>query len=165
MPEITWSAITASPTLSKGDSPPPRPIEITPLMSPCKAASFSVSDLASPPPATATTPGPPAISASRLRPVTARMVTRFLSSQTDLDSAGIARLQVAITRQRPEWEEFRIAVIVEIEDARKTTAGVMRLGPQPVRTLRAFQIRDAARHGGMIHLSCRHQAQKRPGGL
>ena len=32
------------------------------------------SDAASPPPVTATTPGPPTISASRLRPVTARMV-------------------------------------------------------------------------------------------
>src|SRR5690349_9845892 len=90
---------------------------------------------------------------------------RLCQSEPILNPPRIAASEIAVARQGPEREEFRIAVIVEIEHARKTAAGVMRLAPQPVTLLRGFQIIDAACHRRMIDLACRHQAQQRPGGL
>src|SRR5688572_7240904 len=139
-------------------------MEITPRISPCRASSLAAKPSPSPPPATATTPAMPTISASFASPVTARTVTS-ISLQAVFHAPGIAALEIAVARQRPEREEFRIAVIVQIEDARKTPAGVMGLRPQAVGLLRRLQIIHPARHGRMIHLPRRHQAQQRPGGL
>src|ERR1700722_10064764 len=139
-------------------------MEITPRISPCRAWSFAAKLAASPPPATATTPATPTIPASFASPVTARTVTCYLS-QPELDPARIADLEIAIARQRPEREEFRIAVIVQIEHARKAAAGVVRLAPEAIGFLRDLEIIDPARHGRMIDLPRRHQAQDRPGGL
>ena len=39
--------------------------------------------------------------------------------------------QVAVARQRPDGEEFRIAVVAQVEDAREADAGVVGLAPGP----------------------------------
>src|SRR5712692_2341768 len=77
----------------------------------------------------------------------------------------IPALEIAITRQRPQREEFPVAVVAQIEYAREPGRGVMPLAPEPVGALRAREIVDAARHRRMIDLARRHQAKQRPGGL
>src|SRR3569833_2546465 len=77
--------------------------------------------------------------------------------------ARIASLEIAVARQGPEREEFRIAVIVQIAHTRKATAGVMRLAPQAIGFLRGLQIIDATHHRRMIHLPRRGRARGGPG--
>src|SRR5207253_6029705 len=77
----------------------------------------------------------------------------------------ISALQVAVARERPQREEFPVAVVAQVEHARETSRGVKLLVPQPVRALRARKIIDAARDRRMIDLARRHQAEQRPGGL
>src|SRR5579864_3784636 len=60
----------------------------------------------------------------------------------------VAAAQVAVARQRPEREEFRIAVVAQVENPREAGRGVARLVPEAVLTLGADEIVDAALHGG-----------------
>src|SRR5258706_33715 len=55
--------------------------------------------------------------------------TRDLPSHPELDGAVVAGRQVAIARQRPQWEELRIAVVAQIEHARESGRGVTRTAP------------------------------------
>ena len=137
---ITWSAITTSPTFSKRrQARRPGRSEITPLMSPCSGVELvRPAPAASPPPATATTPGAAGDLGFALQAGDGEdrhVAARHSPTSTRRE---LPRLQIAVARQRPEREEFRIAVIAQIEDARETAAGVMLLAPQPVRFLRAL---------------------------
>src|SRR5580693_3111808 len=78
---------------------------------------------------------------------------------------GVTALEVAVAGHRPDREEFRIAVIAQIEYARETGGGVARLIPESVAALRVGEIFDAARDRRMIDLARGHQAEHRPGGL
>src|SRR6202035_5548454 len=77
----------------------------------------------------------------------------------------IATLEIAVARQRPEREEFRIAVVAQIKHARETRGGVAWLVPKTVGALLRGEIGDAARHRRMIDVAGGHQAEQRPGGL
>src|SRR5262249_9076551 len=79
--------------------------------------------------------------------------------------ARIGVLEVAVARERPQREEFRVAVITQVEHAREARRRVARLVPETVVALRACQIVDPALDRGMVDLSCRHQAEQRPSGL
>ena len=48
----------------------------------------------------------------------------------------ITALEIAVARHRPEREEFRIAVVAQIEHPRETGGGVARLVPEAVGALR-----------------------------
>ena len=48
------------------------------------------------------------------------------------DASAVRAAQTAIAGQRPEREIFGVAVVAQIEDARKTGAAVVRLAPEPV---------------------------------
>src|SRR5262249_49173354 len=74
------------------------------------------------------TPRPRRIFASDLRPVT----TTSKRSHPVHDGGGVAALQVPVTRHRPGREEILVAVIAQIEDARKTDRGVVRFRPSAV---------------------------------
>ena len=56
-------------------------------------------------------------------------------------------------------------MVAQVEDAREAAAGVGVLPPQAARVLGPPQPGDAALDGGMVDLACRHQPEKRPGGL
>src|SRR5580704_1708545 len=56
----------------------------------------------------------------------------------------ITALEIAVARQRPQREEFRIAVIAQIEHARETRRGVARFVPETVGALVRGEIGDAA---------------------
>src|SRR6267154_4030151 len=71
-------------------------------------------------------------------------------------------LEAAVARQRPEREEFRVAVVAQVEDARETGRGVARLVPEAVSGLVAQQIVDAALHRRAAELAGGHQAEHRP---
>src|ERR1700731_4392930 len=77
----------------------------------------------------------------------------------------VTALEVAVAGHRPDREEFRIAVIAQVEHARETSGGVARLIPEAVAALRVGKIFDAARDRRMIDLARGHQAERRPGGL
>jgi hypothetical protein len=81
------------------------------------------------------------------------------------DRAAVGALEVAITRHRPQREEFRIAVIAKVEHARKTGRSVAFLLPQTVGALRLGEIIHAALHSAMIDFDRGHEAEQRPGGL
>src|SRR5580704_1933877 len=74
----------------------------------------------------------------------------------------IAALQIPVARQRPEREEFRVAVVAQIEHARKTRAGIVLFVPETVAALRGGEIFYAARHRRMIDLARGHEAEQRP---
>src|SRR5260370_13874852 len=76
-----------------------------------------------------------------------------------------ATRQGAVGRQRPEREMRRIAVIFQIEHARKAGRREARVAPQSIGLLRAQQEFGAASHGIRVRLPRGEQAQKRPGGL
>ena len=92
----------------------------------------------------------------RFRPLT--------TCRSDTRCVGAGQ-QVAVTRQRPEREEFPVAVIAQIEHPRETGRGVARLVPEAVGGLRLQQITHAARHRRMVDLAGGHQTEQRPGGL
>src|SRR6516225_10289414 len=73
--------------------------------------------------------------------------------------ARIGILEVAVARERPQREEFRVAVITQVEHARETRSRVAWLVPETVVALRVCQIVDPALDRGMVDLSCRHQAE------
>ena len=79
--------------------------------------------------------------------------------------AGIAALEIAVARHRPQREKLRIAVVAQIEHARKTGRGIARLVPEAVGALRVGEILEAARDRGMIDFAGGHQAEQRPGRL
>src|SRR5580698_2542203 len=79
--------------------------------------------------------------------------------------AGVGTLEIAVARQRPQREEFRVTVIAQIENAREPGGGVARLLPKTVGALVAGEIFDAARDRRMIDLARGHQSEQRPGGL
>src|SRR5262249_6030944 len=79
--------------------------------------------------------------------------------------ARIGIFEVAIARERPQREEFGVAVITQIEHAREARRRVARLVPEAVVALCARQIVDPALDRGMVDLPCRHEAEQRPGRL
>ena len=110
-----------------------------------------------PPPITTSTSGPATRIASRFRPTTARTVT------ARAPRAASCRLSDCGSAPAP-----RAGRISDSRDsADRTRAGNRRrcrcsCGQSPSALLRALQIADAARDGGMIDLARRHQAQQRP---
>src|SRR5262249_36495896 len=74
-------------------------------------------------------------------------------------------LEVAVARERPQREEFRVAVIAQVEHAREARRRVVRLAPEAVVALRAGQIVDPALDRGMVDLPRRHQAEHGPSRL
>src|SRR5436190_10402608 len=91
--------------------------------------------------------------------------TRDFPSHPELDGAVVAGRQVAVARQRPQREEFRIAVVAQIEHARESGRGVTRLLPEAVATLTALEISDAALDRELVNIAGRHQPEQRPSGL
>src|SRR3954453_19048060 len=87
------------------------------------------------------------------------------TSHPERDRSAVAPLEIAVAGERPEWEELRVAVIAQVEHARKAGRGKAMFGPEAVRPLRARQIGDAARHRRMIDRAGRHQAEQGPRGL
>src|SRR6202035_31415 len=74
----------------------------------------------------------------------------------------IAALEIAVARQRPQREEFRIAVVAQIEHAGETGRGVARLVPKTVGALLCGEIGDAAGDCRMIDAAGGPQAEQRP---
>src|SRR5580704_5015105 len=65
----------------------------------------------------------------------------------------VAALEVAVAGQRPEWEEFRVAVVAQVEHPREAAAGVVVLRPEAVVALPLAQPGDAAGDGRVIGLA------------
>src|SRR5262245_58140119 len=79
--------------------------------------------------------------------------------------ARIGIFEVAVARERPQREEFGVAMITQVEHAREARGRVVRLVPEAVVALRACQIVDPALDRGMVDLPCYHEAEQRPGRL
>src|SRR5882672_8747102 len=95
---------------------------------------------------------------SEIREQLHRGTTSYYKLHPEGHRAHIAALEIAVARQRPEREEFRIAVVAQIEHARETRRGVARLVPEAVGALLRGQIGDAAGDRRMIDVAGGHQA-------
>src|SRR4029450_7175481 len=73
-------------------------------------------------------------------------------SHPDQNRSGVGGFQIAIAGKRPKREEFRVAVVAQIEDAGETGRGEARLGPEAVCTLLTQKVVDATLDRGMVAL-------------
>ena len=96
---------------------------------------------------------------SRAMPVITRSICDHIPNVT---AARVGALEIAVARQRPEREELRIAVVAQIEHARKPRRSVTLLVPKAIGTLRRRQVIDAARDRRMRRFAGRHQAEQGP---
>src|SRR5436305_11771694 len=85
--------------------------------------------------------------------------TSDFPSHPKLNGAVVAGRQVAIARQRPQREEFRIAVVAQIEHAREPGRSVTSFLPEAVAALTALEISDAALDRGLADVTRRHQSE------
>ena len=77
----------------------------------------------------------------------------------------IGLIEIAVTRKRPEREEFRIAVITQIEHAREPRRSELRFAPQSIGFLTAQQIINPFDDRRVLPLSGGHESEQCPGGL
>jgi hypothetical protein len=77
----------------------------------------------------------------------------------------ISRRKTAKARERPERKVNGVAVIAQIEDARKPDRGVPGLIPTPVFALTFDKVADTSGNRRVSNLSGSHQAKQRPGRL
>src|SRR5687767_7858472 len=99
---------------------------------------------------------------STIKPIASRrqnLVSHFVGSH------GVARPQIPIHRECPQWEILAVPVITEIEHAWKPCAGVPNLFPRTILHLVTQKKLNASRHTERIAHAGRHQPKKRPGGL
>src|SRR5262249_43769014 len=81
------------------------------------------------------------------------------------NAPGIAALEVAVARQRPQRKIFRIAVIAQIEPAGKPNPVLAGPFPEAAAPWLFGEIFDAAPPRRMIEPAGRHQTEPRPGRL
>src|SRR5438034_10403708 len=82
---------------------------------------------------------------------------------TDLVRAGApARLERPVHGQGPEGEVLAVAVVAQIEDARKPRTGVLAFRPVALRVLLPDQIVHTAQHAKRVHLAGAGEPEPRP---
>src|SRR5688500_13930834 len=99
---------------------------------------------------------------STIKPIASRrqnLVPHFVSSHL------VARSQIPIHRECPQWKILAVPVITEIEHAWKPGAGVPNLFPRTILHLMTQKKLDTSRHTERIAHAGRHQPKKRPGSL
>src|SRR5438552_762063 len=128
---------TTVPDVKPGLKPPAIPklmMPRTPAAIDCSRREARRSSL--PPPATAFTKlDRSAMRASALRPVAA-ITKPVVTLHSNEHGFGIRGFEIAVTRQSPHWEEFRVAVITKIKDAREARRREALLVPEAVGALR-----------------------------
>src|SRR5271156_1023025 len=77
----------------------------------------------------------------------------------------VAAFEIAVTRHGPYREEFRVAVVAQIEHAGKTRRGITRLVPESIAALGRGEILDAACDRRMIDVAGGHEPKQRPSRL
>src|SRR5665213_3386493 len=133
------------------------PMLIRPAAPLARRRSSARSPWLSPPPTNTSISLEAMRAASLFRPVTA-MIRVTPGSHAPGGPLRIGPGQLAIAGQRPQREEFRIAVVAQVEDPRKATAGIVLLAPQPVRLLALDQPAHAGRDRWAVDLAGRHEA-------
>src|SRR5207244_1697 len=71
-------------------------------------------------------------------------IPQRFSSHPQGGAAAVALGEVAVAGEGPQGEDFRIAVVAQVEDAREAAAGVVVLGPDAAGVLMILQPGDAA---------------------
>src|SRR5438034_11214139 len=85
---------------------------------------------------------------------------------TDLVRAGApARLERPVHGQGPEGEVLAVAVVAQIDDARKPCAGVLAFRPETLGVLLPEQVVHAAQYAERVHLAGAEEREQRPCGL
>src|SRR5881296_4272397 len=80
-------------------------------------------------------------------------------------AAPPARLERPVHGQGPEGKVLAVAVVAQIEDARKPRAGVLAFRPDALRVLLPEQIVYAAQQTERVHLAGAEERDQRPRGL
>src|SRR6266849_5749962 len=80
-------------------------------------------------------------------------------------AAAPACLERPVHGQGPEGEVLAVAVVAQIEDARKPGAGVLAFRPVASRVLLPVQVVHAAQHAERVHLAGAEEREQRPRGL
>ena len=165
-PETTSVPSTMSPGRSLGSSPPQRP-KLRTMRTGRSASASSFDRSADAPPQAEKEKGPANVATSRLRPQTISTASCGTgsppsSSHPERYAATVRALEVSISGERPERKEFGIAMIAQIEDARKAGRRVERLLPQAVLALRGRKVGDAAGDRRIVGLARPPSARAAP---
>src|SRR5271165_3713465 len=172
--EMTSLGKTTVPAPKAGSSPPARP-KLIRLEAPASTSvRAAIAARARPMPLTANkapslkkanpsfrlTRGPRVRASASSAATTPRSLPEDATSMSDS-----AARQGAVGRQGPEREISGVAVIPQIEHARKARRRELTIAPQSIRLLRAHQEFDAAARGVGSGLAGGEQPQKRPSAL
>src|SRR5207249_2566254 len=87
------------------------------------------------------------------------------SSSKAVALAQPARLGRPVHAQGPEGEVLAVAVVAQIEDARKPRAGVLAFRPETLGVLLPEQVVHAAQYAVRVHLAGAEEREQRPCGL
>src|SRR4051794_12079088 len=78
---------------------------------------------------------------------------------------AVGALEIAVARHGPYGKEFRIAMVAQIKDARKSDGRKAFFVPFSVAALRARQISNATFDGGAVDFAGGHEPEHGPGSL